>query len=409
MNFTRHINTKGPKVKATKRISKIPSLRTGLFAALRGLTGVAGTGLSAAAPSSPNNHNHMRPPRHQRDDSDRQQPTGADLNFNTDSIHESDFHALVVRPTGPELEAKFAKSFLPANQKPSKTECNRKQRPASSLRFGHRKLCGVAIVPLTLLGLLFSTTPAGASKVHIYAGAGSNIGSAGTEAGKFENPAGIAVNNTTHNIYVADKGNNRIDEFEADGKFVRAWGWGVGTGLGGFETCNEMLGCKAGEAGEGPGQLASPSQIAIDNSASATDESKEDVYVISGKVVDKFSSEGVYLNQIKEAERQPFETLFGVAVDPKGELRVYQGQETVEEAKVDSYSDALGNGFIFPSRKVSPRGGPQPGFAVDGNDDLYLTYGVGREVARFDSAGELLPEPGRKASERPARRTAWWP
>ena len=37
----------------------------------------------------------------------------------------------------------------------------------------------------------------------------------------------VAVNNTTGDIYVADRGNNRIEEFSSAGGFVRAWGYDV--------------------------------------------------------------------------------------------------------------------------------------------------------------------------------------
>ncbi len=53
----------------------------------------------------------MRPPSYQRNDSNSQQPTGPNLNFDANAIYESDFHAQVVRPTGLELESKFTKSF----------------------------------------------------------------------------------------------------------------------------------------------------------------------------------------------------------------------------------------------------------------------------------------------------------
>lgn len=58
----------------------------------------------------------------------------------------------------------------------------------------------------------------------------TNFGTAGSTAGRLSNPAGLAVNATTGHIYVADRGNNRVDEFAASGAaatFVRAWGFDV--------------------------------------------------------------------------------------------------------------------------------------------------------------------------------------
>ena len=105
------VNEKGTSMSTSKRRPTLMGLirRSGIAGPARSQ---ALQGISAPAPNSPNNHNHMRPPRHERNDSNRQQPTGTNLNFDTNAIHESDFHAQVVWPTGPELEPKFAKSFL---------------------------------------------------------------------------------------------------------------------------------------------------------------------------------------------------------------------------------------------------------------------------------------------------------
>src|ERR1700685_4156232 len=62
-----------------------------------------------------------------------------------------------------------------------------------------------------------------------------SFGAPGPGAGQLEGPEGVAVNDTTGDVYVADTGNDRIDEFEPDGAFVRAWGWGVDLGGAGLE------------------------------------------------------------------------------------------------------------------------------------------------------------------------------
>jgi hypothetical protein len=46
-------------------------------------------------------------------------------------------------------------------------------------------------------------------------------------AGKFNTPAGVAVNQTSGNVYVADRGNQRVQEFTGAGNFIRAWGFDV--------------------------------------------------------------------------------------------------------------------------------------------------------------------------------------
>jgi sugar lactone lactonase YvrE len=62
-----------------------------------------------------------------------------------------------------------------------------------------------------------------------------------TVPGEFAKPAGVAVDQKG-NVFVADTWNNRIQEFDADGTFIRAFG----------------------EAGDGPGYFARPKGISID-------------------------------------------------------------------------------------------------------------------------------------------------
>ena len=54
-----------------------------------------------------------------------------------------------------------------------------------------------------------------------------SIGSSGSGAGQFNEPAGIAVNQATGNVYVADRANNRVQEFSGAGAFIQAWGYDV--------------------------------------------------------------------------------------------------------------------------------------------------------------------------------------
>jgi hypothetical protein len=286
----------------------------------------------------------------------------------------------------------------------------------------------------TVLGALaFSAAPALAGEVHVYS---HSFGEAGHEAGQFEDPSDLAVNTATGDVYVVDKGNNRIDEFDSSGTFIQAWGWGVADGLPMFETCT--LSCQAGIAGSGAGQLDEPEQIAVDNSGKSVQEdpSVGDVYVTNtgDNVIDKFSASGKYEGELtgtceKTQETPvgpgacpgstskkviPFSRLLGVAVDPRGLVWVSQASGYGE---VDSYSDALANEFLFRSEEreyncgcIGLPGGPSPGFAVDSEDDLYVAYGdqlisgryyPGREagVARLNSAQELVPGSGEEEDE----------
>ncbi len=92
------------------------------------------------------------------------------------------------------------------------------------------------------------------------------------------------------NFYAVDQTRNEVDEFESSGKFVRAF---TGTGA--------------------PGSFA-PSSVAIDPT-------NEDVLIVSGDVVDEFSSAGTYLGQISGVETPTGsfgELSGGIAVNSNG-------------------------------------------------------------------------------------------
>lgn len=55
----------------------------------------------------------------------------------------------------------------------------------------------------------------------------SSFGGAGVAAGKLTTPAGIAINDTSGDVYVVDRASNRIEQFSAAGAFIRAWGYDV--------------------------------------------------------------------------------------------------------------------------------------------------------------------------------------
>lgn len=91
-------------------------------------------------------------------------------------------------------------------------------------------------------------------------------GVAGANGGQFapisNDAMGMAIDPAApHHVFVGDKSNQRLQEFDVDGDFVRLWGWDVvaagqtgdlGTGI--FEICQSMAAgvCKTGLATFGP-------------------------------------------------------------------------------------------------------------------------------------------------------------
>lgn len=193
-----------------------------------------------------------------------------------------------------------------------------------ALSLNSRALIGVLLASISLGACTLVSAPAFALNTHILA---SSFGSAGSGAGELSSPNGVAIDVSTHNVYVADTGNARVDEFSSSGSFIRAWGWGVADGMPAFEICS--LTCGRGLSGSGAGQFTAPSFIAIDNSGGS---SEGDVYVgdTGDGVVSKFTAEGALVESWgahgqlngSTADRGPFGAIAGIAVDGTGTLLV---------------------------------------------------------------------------------------
>jgi hypothetical protein len=221
--------------------------------------------------------------------------------------------------------------------------------------------------------LLLCGAPALAKEVHVYRSA---FGAPGSGPGQFTRPLGVAVNDRTHEVYVVDSGNKRVERFDAGG--------------------STFLGEFSGVPGAPTGALSEPTEIAVDNSGNPSDASSEDVYVVDRGhgVIDKFEPNGTYIGQLTGSDTPggAFEpgqaterSIEGVAVDPSGTVWV-----TIYKGPVYSFADTLQNGY--DSERETAFGGGVEGLAVDGEDNLYFHTGKG-EFAKVNDSGETLLNP----------------
>jgi DNA-binding beta-propeller fold protein YncE len=262
------------------------------------------------------------------------------------------------------------------------------------------------VIALVAALLALSATPALAARGHVYDPAAPKIGTPCTVTpcggGELTEPSGLAVDETTHDIFVVDAGNDRVQAFGPAGAFIFMLGGKVdktavesGTATEAEENiCTAASGdeCQPGTVGIGAGQFEEISAIAVDNSGDPTDPSRGGLYVVdkASRRVEKFGPSGVFLNQIDLSGLEP---VLGIAVDPEGLVSVLQEIQTVS-----SYTDALVN---------QPTGSPkEPGalefgngfarnpdsLAVDGGGDFYIARNGGGKPNRFGKVGPPIRE-----------------
>lgn len=194
-----------------------------------------------------------------------------------------------------------------------------------------------------------------ASECHAATSSGGNGTLLGD--GDLGSVSGLAIDQDTGDVYVADISNNRINVYAGNGTFLRAFGYdvvesGPDDAGAGFEVCTAASGdvCKAGTSGPGAGQLSSPLAVAVspaDGSASSGT-----VYVSdSGNSrVNTYALDGTPISS------------FGTAEDFGGSF----GVRSPEELAVDS------RGIVYVTYHKSVPG--------DNGD-------IGRFIARYDSEG----------------------
>jgi DNA-binding beta-propeller fold protein YncE len=271
--------------------------------------------------------------------------------------------------------------------------------------------------------LALGVAPALAVPAHVLS---PSFGSAGSGPGQLElaPSSEVAVDQATGDIYVADTGNRRVDEFSPSGAFILAFGENVGGA--GVDVCTTS--CVKGTSSKAPGAFEQPLLIAVDNS---TGPSKGDIYVgdVGDDLISKFTeADGLVKSWADEGQQGGFTseegTLTGIAVEPNGGLfavstnqfTFWFNQNGKPEAPsfftinvnppslaVDTELDLyeLRRGLVLKFTNTGTRLGGEfageqraVGLAIDMSDnDLYLTQhaetGEGGDVQRFSPACDM--------------------
>jgi NHL repeat len=319
-------------------------------------------------------------------------------------------------------------------------ELVRRQARAVSSATRRGSLGLIAVLAVFAAGLIGVASPALAiTEGHSYS---FSFGTEGSGNGQFvpENGQGVAVDQDSGDIYVADTNHSRVEKFDSSGAFLAAWGYGVQNGGNVSQVCNAPAICQVGLRGAAPGQFENPTALAVDNSGGPND---GDVYVADtgnaygaagvGDVL-KFTSTGVYLSKI-DGEDTPGGAFGGlpwngaIAVDAQGFLYVTTG------GRILKFDNTLSNEYVGGSEwtsdglfslGVNSTGAKlmATGYVPSGNESSYLVntngtapgpalgcgsyfsgdigfdmtnghflVGAGNSICEFTQSGELVGEP----------------
>ena len=226
-------------------------------------------------------------------------------------------------------------------------------------------MLGVGIA-LTLT-LAFGAAAASAVKAPIY-----DFGSSGTLGGQFNGARGIAVNQTGNGgvpagtVYVVDFNNNRIQSFDADGNFIRAWGQDVDSGGGtGFEICEVAANCKAGVSGGGAGQFnAIAGGIAVDQATGNVA-----VFDRNNRRVQQFDATGHFLRT------------WGKDVDSGGgtDFEICEVAANCKQGDTGAKAGEFGSNTVVIA-----------GIGTDSSGNVYVADAENRRVQKFSPSGAFL-------------------
>jgi DNA-binding beta-propeller fold protein YncE len=143
----------------------------------------------------------------------------------------------------------------------------------------------------------------------------TSFGSAGSGAGQFQAPMDIAF--AGGDVYVTDENNNRVDEFSTSGAFIKTVGWGVANGESKLQTCASS--CRAGIAGSGNGQFYAPRGL-------TTDPISGNLYVVdmNSDCVQEVTTAGAFVTKVCSGGSGPgqFNAPMGVAVSSAGMIYI---------------------------------------------------------------------------------------
>lgn len=181
--------------------------------------------------------------------------------------------------------------------------------------------------------------------------AASPYGTTGTGQGQLERPLGVAVD-SAGNVWTADVTNNRVVEYDKNGKFVRQFG----------------------TTGAGNGQFNTPRGIAIAPNGTVW------VADYGNKRLEAFTPQGAFIRQISGTEK--LDGPYAVAVAKDNSVWV----SDINTFKLKHFSET---GAALGSSHDGESAGQINGLAIDSFGDVWATSYLQNKVYEYDSSGTL--------------------
>lgn len=241
-------------------------------------------------------------------------------------------------------------------------------------------------------------------------------GKSGSADGELDQPIGIAVDKKGY-VYVSDSGNNRIQKFSPDGKFVSSRGDGdfpdtpmhISTDDGNNLYVTEYGSDRIlkfspegktpvafGETGAGRGEFDAPSGVAVDKNGC--------IYVADfyNHRVQRFSPDGDFVNEIGapgQAESGKLHYPTDVSVGADGNIYVADAYNN----RIQAFSP--GGEFVNKWGGSSGKGdkGSEPGWFdvatgidIDGQGRVYVADFYNHRIQVFDSDGKFITSFGKR-------------
>jgi hypothetical protein len=198
------------------------------------------------------------------------------------------------------------------------------------------------------------------------------------------------VDTETGHLYVADSKNNRVDVFDSNGNFIRAFGWGVADGSSEAQVCT--IACRRGIAGSGPGQFNHPTSLAVDSNQAST--SFHDVYVGTDNFrVQKFDSEGKYLLAFGSegfGDGQFMGDSDPIAVGPGGVVYIGDRDAAPGSMRVEQFDPA--GAFLKTVVPESPTDDSMNRLAVESSGGFFASFNKAAAIHEYDKNGNIVGE-----------------